>query len=698
MDGALPQPAQQMVDPTQVYWADAPAEELSGHLEMKRLEYKRALEMIGMPTVWRMAYAQEYGMDPARPGHMDAHSVGFSGEQQENIVFRINDFRSFVKQSIGLALGQRPSYRCLAVNDDYESLAQIEACDSALTYIANRAYGEDLEREKVEIAKIAGWAWDWHRWDADGGDEVPVQDPDSPLMGTAKSGMPTVTPKAPWDVTHDVSCRDGRHTWLIVDEWRSKWELAAEFPVNPLTGEEQSASLIALSGQDGQSSCLLSGSVTGEDFMATRSSDAVRVQHFYHARTKALPDGRYVGIAGGIVLWDVGLPMDEIPVVPFMPSRITGTSFGYSDAWDMLPLQQMIDQITSDRATNAALFGRPSYCMDEGTTMTVDLLARGGQLFTKKPGTEKPSTLDTPAMNAEPGILVNYLHSRMRENQGQNNVTRGGDDSNVKSGTHAALYHAMAVEYAGNDQQAVDASRTRNGNLMLESIKTNAQHPFMIEVSGESAAPYAEAFDADRFRSVKRVQVVTDSPMTRTMAGRLELFNATKDIPGAYSDVGQVIELLVSGQYKPTYQAGRRTKLGIRWENEKLARGEPVPAAQAGENFFEEVREHMALKRMPSIRNRPEVVALIDEHLLSHLNAYLMTAPPFAMAANMPPAQALGGGPPPPGGPGASTGGPMEGAGQMADAAQSEDVGGMGVPLPKPAKSPVAAHAAMAAE
>ena len=308
------------------YWADAPPEELVGHVTSKAREYRTALQQIGIPTVWRFAYSQNYGMDPTRPGHMDAQQVGFGGEQGEDIVFRINDFRSFVKQSITLAIGQRPAYRCLAVNDDYESMAQIEACDSALSYIANRAYGEDLERAKVEKQKLFGWAWDWHRWDDTGGDDVEAfESEDAPITSSVRSGAPTVTPLAPYQVAHDVSVRDGRHKWVIIAEAVSKWELAAEYPVNALTGEYQVEALIGLSADDTHGFTLLGGASESADFMCSKSSDAVMVRHFYHARTKAMPDGRYVGIAGDIVLWDLPLPSEELPAVLFMPNKIDGT-------------------------------------------------------------------------------------------------------------------------------------------------------------------------------------------------------------------------------------------------------------------------------------------------------------------------------------------------------------------------------------
>jgi hypothetical protein len=701
MDGAVaaPMPDEQQLEGTPApqgpqYWADLPRDELVPHLQDKTNEYRRALELIGMTSVWRIAYSQMYGMDQRNFGRL-VKEVGFGGEKGEDIVFRINDWRSYVKRRASLALGQRPAYRCLAVNDDFESLAQIESCDGALSYIANRSYSEDLERTKFELAKIGGWAWDWHRWDATGGDDVETFEGDAPIATSVKSGLPTITPKAAWEVAHDVSCTDGRHSWVIVSEYRSKWELAAEYPVS-LDGVDQAIEILGLQSADTYGFGMLSGGSSGSDFMTQRQSDAIMVRHFYHARTKALPDGRYVGVAGTVVLWDVPLPTDEIPAVCFMPSRLAGTSFGYSDAWDALPIQQMLDQIISDRATNAAIFGRPNMYMDEGTTMTVDLLAKGGQLFTKKPGTEPPGVIEYPAMDAGPDTLTQELKSRMREGFGENAVTRGDKDSGVKSGTHAALYHAMAIEYASDDQQAVDANRERNGNLLLSSIKENAEHPFLIEVGGESEMPYAELFELDRFRSVKRVQVTTANPLQRTTAGRLELFNATKDIEGAYSDPSQVIEMLVSGQYKPTYQAARNIKLGVRWENQQMARGVAVPPAMAGEDWTEEIKEHLALTRIPSIRQRPEIVAIIMEHVMSHLSAAQMTNPLLAMATGTPPIQAIAAGVAPPPSPGGG-GGEMKGVSKMAARQESEDVGGMGVKLPKPAQSPAAEHAAVAA-
>jgi hypothetical protein len=676
-----------------VYWADSPAEELVGHLDKVKSAYCTALDRIGMRVVWRIAFAQNYGMDPRRPGHMDAHEIGFSGDQGENIVFRINDFRSFTKQSITLALGQRPSYRCLATNDDYESLAQIESCDAALSYIANRAYSEDLERSKVEMQKLYGWSWDWHRWDDTAGGDVEVfEDDEQPLATSVKSGAPSVTPKSPMEVVHDVACKDGRHRWVIVADPVSKWELAAEYPIG-LDGQDQVEAIIGLSNDENGFPSLNGAK---DDFMSMVGSDAVIVEHFYHARTKALPDGRYVGRVGQLVLWDLPLPGEEIPVVCFMPTRIDRTSFGYSDAWDWLPIQQMLDQIISDRATNVAVFGRPNIYMDKGTTMTVDLLAKGGQLFTKEPGTEAPGVVEYPAHGADADQLTSHLLSRLRDISGQNAASRGDPQANVKSGTMAALLHAQASEYASADQQAVDASREKNGNLMLASIKANAQYPFVVEVSGESEMPYADTFDSDRFRAVKRVQVVTANPMQRTVAGRMELLNTMMKVPGAISDPSQITELIVSGQYKPMYRAGRNIKLGIKWENEQLARGIPVPPAMAGENP-DEMLEHAALARIPSVRNNPKAMQVLQEHLLSHQQAALMTNPMLAQAMGWqvptlapPPMPDDGGGPP------GKSGKSPDIAPPKGLAAREESVerGGMGVPLPKPAQSPMQPAAA----
>jgi hypothetical protein len=253
----------------------------------------------------------------------------------------------------------------------------------------------------------------------------------------------------------------------------------------------------------------------------------------------------------------------------------------------------------------------------------------------------------------------------------------------------AALFHSMALEYASAEQQAVDASRERNGNLLLDSIRINARYPFVVEVSGESEAPYADSFNSDRFRAVKRAQVVTANPMQRTQAGRLELLMQLMQIPGAISDASQAIEIAVSGQYKPAYRSGRNIKLGVKWENEQLARGAAVPPAEAGENP-QEILEHAALKRIPSIRNNPQAMQVINDHIMSHMMAALETNPLLAMTMGFAPPQALMGAPPAMSSGDGSPEAPSGNTQQPASDAGAASEESLGVPLPKPAKPPTA--------
>lgn len=692
-------------DPT-VYWADLPPDQIAAALTEQTDKYFEALDAIRMRSIWGITYSQLFGMDPRHPGEMVSHRINFDGEEEENIIFRVNDTRSLLKQSVTLAIGQRPAYQCLAINDDFDSMAQVATCDSAFTYVMNRAYGEDLERYKVELAKMCGWSWDWHRWDHEGGDDVEVapNDPQAAVMQKVRSGAPTVTPVPAWRAAHDTGCKDGRHAWVIIAEDRSKWELAASHTFNAFTGEDQTADILAIDCSEKHGFSMLSSG--SDDWMQAKDSDAVTVRHFYHARTAALPDGRYVGVAGNIVLWDWPLPSAELPATCFMPTKLADTAFGYSDVWDMLPMQQMADQLISDQATNATLFGRPNAYMDEGTTMTASDIGRGGSLFTKKPGTEPPGIVQYPAMNEQPMNLMEHILSRQAKNFGLNESVRGAPGSETSSGTSQALMHSQALEFASADTQALDASRIANGNLTLNSIKQNALYPFVIEVAGESEKPYASSFDVDKFKAVKRVHVTTISPMLKTQAGRTDVYDKTKDIPNAWSNPQQVVQFLSTGQWKPTHASASARSMRIKWENEQLAKGIMVPVA-AGQNPFStpgtqdgEVQAHLDEMFNALRMNDQNAVRVFGEHIAQHEQVWLQTSPFMCAFLGIPPPPQASDMQPGDDASGKGARGPQKAQGGKSAPSKDEPApqepggpsGGLGVPLPKPAQPPAQAN------
>src|ERR1700759_1809250 len=294
-----------------VYWAKLPADELRTTLEDKERRYFEAAQRRGLRAMWAIAWAQYYGTDPANPSDLATQTTSRTGPEQEFVRFRINEVRSFIKQANVIAMGDRPAFQCLVLNSDHDALSSVEIADSIVEYLYKKELGENRERECLEIDGVFGAAYAHLRWDFEGGDDVktmqPVLDQQGqavmdPMTGqpaqmpiTRKSGAPYVDVGAPWDVVLDSNSREMK--WCMVRERASKWEIAATYP-------DQSDDILASAGIDQW--CV--ERLFGYDYDNDNDDDCI-VKHFYHPKCRALPNGRYMGTCGNVVLWDLPCPV-----------------------------------------------------------------------------------------------------------------------------------------------------------------------------------------------------------------------------------------------------------------------------------------------------------------------------------------------------------------------------------------------------
>jgi hypothetical protein len=621
-----------------VYWAKQDGQQLVQTLKDKERKYFQAAQRRGLQQMWAIAWAQYYGTDPARPGDMATQTLARVGPEGEFTRFRINEVRSFIKQGNVIALGERPAFQCMVVNSDHDALASAEIADSIVEYLYKKALGEDKERQMLETEGVFGAGFAHLRWDFEGGDDVEVMEPviddqGQPILlddGSPatmpiqrKSGAPYVDVMSPWDVALDPNSREIK--WNIVRERASKWEVAATYP-------EQSEQILATAELDEWTVERLFGYGYDED----DGDDECIVKHFYHGRCRALPEGRYFGTCGDAILWDLPCPVPEgTPLIELCGGKFIGSAFGYADSWDLISIQEMIDQLCSDTASNLSTFGRQILVYEKGSELDTDMIALGLRSLAITPGTEPPVAINYASMPESVKWFIEYLHSRHQSISGLNSVARGDPASNIKSGQMAALFHSIAIEFQSARQAALDGARERMANLMLDMVRSFADAPFLIEVSGNSERPYLREFTKQNVAGVRKVRVETANPMMRSQAGRFEMFNALKDIEPDKRDA--VIRGLTAGDWSGYTENSRSSDLRIQWENEQLSQGVEVPVG-AGDHPFKHCPEHWSLfEKLASTPDAdPALLDCVLHHIINHLMAWQSIDPRLATVLNIP--------------------------------------------------------------
>lgn len=721
------EPEPEAYDKSRTYWALWKGRDLVQALEDKQEAYFESARNRGLLAMWVIAYATYHGLTPDDLRDFATQQIGFQGDELELIRFHINLIRPYARHQTSLALGEPAAFKAMVVNSDHTSQIKAELQDRIVTSLHKR-YCAEHDMPAAESDGVFGSGNAHFRWDFEGGDlvQVPVDVllPDGSVSqhtARQRSGAPVVTVLYPWTCVTEPRMSGGKHLWKMAREKDSVWNLIATFP------HLEEAILNVHNGIDKYDF----GTLFRLEELQIATKDEAIVLHFYHARCPAVPDGRYTVVYGDVILWDGPCPRKEgVPIASMMSGTFIESAFGYADIWDLISIQQALNQLNSDELQNYATFGRQSVAIEQGTEVTIDSIA-SGTAFYVPPGARMPQAVQVAAVPATLPQGKDYLHKMLDTVSGQNAASRGDPSPNVRSGEMNALLDSIAIRYQSFRQAAVRNYRIECATILLDMITRYGTNPFLVEITGIESRSYLAEYTRDDLSGVERVTIDVVSPLMQSTAGRMQVFTTLKDLPP--EDRNAAYEMIVTGSSSLWLKKDRSEELLIRRENEYLTTGEVQVMVTAGENPATHYPMHFAQRQQLMASDNPDVAAIqrFDEHMLQHIQEWLgmsplvcqvmgiMPPPPIppnpqnpmgnptwqlqAMvtqgAAMMNPmagvdgggAPAGGGGPAPQGGGGPKPPAPQP---QPAQAAQRNDSGGpqqmhpTGTPLPQPSSPP----------
>lgn len=740
-DAELSEEPEQIPD-EEKYWAERSDQAFVAILKQKQRDYFEFAQNHGFIDISLQMLSEYFGKDPTSFSGFDAVQVGFEGDDSELVRFRVAELRVYIRQAITAATKERPSFKAGTLNTNHAAGAQVDTVDTVVNFAYEKWMGEKRERKLVERGELIGLMYVWCRWDDHGGEivKVPVtipagtKMPDGSVLAqplqvpgefeTVRTGAPMLRVKPWWDVIGDPTVDDvDDHAWRAVRERRSKWELIRAYP----------------ECKDAIKGASITSETAWELLMAfdenLASDDDVMVTHFYHPPNGDTEAGVYALVCGDKVLtrttWDdAPVAGSTMPIKRYAVAEMFGSSFGYSESWDQLVLQQMETQVISDIATNISTLGRQFIMLPQGSEISPEQLANGAfAAYVPEDQMGKISAPNLAQIGTGAQWFVGFIQKMHQLLAGQNSVSMGDPVDNIKSGNMAALFHAIALEHGHPRQATLDGTREEVATMLVDFMRKYMKGEYLARLVGEDEKDNLGYFTADTLGPVKQVFVKTANPALRTRSGQLEFANYVKDIPGAVTTPSQALQVFTTGQVRPLYRSAESKLSRIQWENERLREGPPVeqvqvPAApdpmtgmppidpmtgmpamdvelrvptvpaEMTDNPFEHVNEHLVVKNDPTIT--PQAKEAVEAHILEHMRVYAKVPPTLASVLGFPPAMS----PPPMGGPdpsGGAKGGkgggkPPESMQTKGSPIEEQSPGG----LPAPAKPPPGSAAAEA--
>jgi len=481
---------------TDEYFADKEPDQLASILLTKGRSFFNLLEsnayLEKLNNMWR-AYHGDYGND------LDyGHRINFTGEQGEYVNLIVNHFRNIAEHILVMVTSNRPIMEARAINSDYKSVSQTYLANGILDYYMREKGLETALKKACEMSIVLGSGFIKLNWNATAGETYDA-DPETGEM--AYEGELEFRNLSQFDVVVDGTKESWNNEWIMTRDFSNRFNLMAKYP--------ELADKIKGIPSKSDSSVYRLGVWSNDD------TDDIPVYEFFHKRTEAMPDGRYMlFLDGNCVLLDTKMPYRQLPVFRIAPSDIMGTPYGYTNMFDILPLQEGLNSIYSTIMTNQNAFGVQNLWVPPGSNIQVNSLAGAMNVIESE---IKPEALQLTSSSPESFSFIQELIQAAETLSGVNSVARGNPESSLKSGTALALVQSMALQFLSGLQQSYVKLIEDIGTAIINILKDFAQTPKIVALVGKNNRTFLKSFTGEEISAINRVVVDVGNPLSNCL-------------------------------------------------------------------------------------------------------------------------------------------------------------------------------------
>ena len=607
-------------------------------------------------------------------GYYTAGEIGAAGKQGEYRTVEINEYGNLHQHLVTMVTAQRPTFEARTETVDAAAQQQAPVGIAVVETAFREKGGEDIALKVADTMIRSGEGWAFKRWDqtagpiysaepeVDGSGAPVLDESGQPQMRSVTAGDVGFVAYHPLDVARDVTRPAEEQSWYVARRKANRWDLAAEYP----DAKDEILKAPGIIETSLQRPLLIPPEYYGVN---RDSHDDVWVYDFFHADTPALPGGRMLSyVSTTAVLFDGPLPYSKIPLYRCAAKEMEGGAFGYSILWDILAPQLALNNVLSHITTLASQLGAVVW---EPEGMGQSPTRWKGILTILRGGTVPPQVLDLMKIPDALFKLVEFYVSAMERLSGINSVYRGQAQEGQRSlsGAAYALFAARAIEFGSRFQGAYAKFLEEIASGVIRDYQEKGRGEYLISMAGEGNAYRVQAFlggqtepgvdtTAARIHRISKMVVKLSNPLQSTQAGRMQMFESLRAVPGAITTPETALQVLTTGRLEPATQSTQRELENIAKENERLSKGEAAVALITDREWLH-IPEHSAVAASPESRDVPEVVDAIRAHIEEHMANLkgkdpsllaMQGAPPgLLQILTLPPAPPpMPGGPPPP--------------------------------------------------
>lgn len=586
------------------YFAARKTEEVGSSILKKSEEYFEYLAATGRYGLLERSYFQYFrALD-----HLG--KLYRAGEKQEFTKISVNHYRNLIQHLLVMTTSQRPAFEAKATNNDYKSQAECILAQGLLDYYMREKRLEKHLKKAVETSLWAGEGYITLEWDASEGREYGADEGE-----LVKDGDIVVKNFGPLEVVFDVTVQDvSKIDWYIIIEYKNRHELAAKFKKY----KKQINEIGQTDVRDKFSERL--------SLIQYEDTDLIPVYTFYHRPTLAVPGGRIIEmLTPETVLIDNELPYKEIPVYRIAPNEQAQSPFGYSVAFDLLPMQETLDGLHSTAVTNISTFGVQNIAVPMGNNNPVVAVEGGLNMIEFDPQLGPPQPLQLSSTGQETYNYMANIEAQMETISGVNSVSRGNPEASLKSGAALALVQSMAIQFSSGLQSSYASLLEDVGTGIINVLQEYASTPRVSMIAGKSQRNLMKQWTKSDLSTISRVIVDMGNPLNRTTAGKV---NMAEQLIQAQliKNPDQYLQVINTGRLEPITEGIVSENLYIKNENEDMQAGKEARAIWTDQHALH-IMEHKTLLANADARKDPALLERVFSHIQDHIEL-LQTTPP----------------------------------------------------------------------
>lgn len=618
--------------PLSEYFAAAHPDDIASELQAKVDEYYNYVISSNLVELWRRSYRAYYGMrqnvGASGWGVFDVGSLMASGDQGEIVRVKVNHYSNLITHQHSLSAAQRPAAECRAINSDAKSLVSASLGDGVVEYFLRERKIERNYFGALEVALVLSEGYVVLDWDATAGKQYGT----GPNGAVLYDGDVVARNFTPFEMIKDVTKNSSEEqTWYITHSKKNKYDLVAKYAKNDPVLANKILGVSADQTTATNRTFADPSKIIAATSFGTNESDDIPFMTFYHKKTDSVPDGRYViFVNGDIKLFDGPLPFREVPVYRVTPKDIIGSSFGWTTAFDILALQELLDKLYTVVSSNVLGSGVQNFWSPPNNGVNVSQLGGNRSLIES---IVKPEVLQLLSTPAEVYNYINKVEAVMETLMGISSINRGDMPTKDLSGTAMAFMASQAITFNSSFQS--------NSNMFFESLCTGlvnilkdfAQTPRLAIIAGKQNRPLMKTYMGADLEPINNVVCDMTNALSKTTAGKITIAdNLLK--ANLVKTPQEYLTLVKTGQMEPLTRGPLMQNFLIQQENEWLLEGK-MPKAIKIDNHAQHIEEHSTLLSSPDSRENGQLVEMVLAHIQEHeqMQQQLQMMDPAILAA-----------------------------------------------------------------